>query len=71
MAFVNNARAAAPVIPEGIGGVLKSVKAALERRAVFARTVRELEALTDRELADLGIARVSIRDIAAQAAYGY
>lgn len=71
MAYVNNARASAPVIPEGISGVLKSVKAALERRAVYSRTVRELEALSDRELADLGIARVSIRDIAAQAAYGY
>lgn len=71
MAYVNNARASAPVIPEGINGVLKSVKAALERRAVYSRTVRELEALSDRELSDLGIARVSIRDIAAQAAYGY
>ena len=71
MAFVNNTRAAAPVIPEGLGGIFKSVKVALERRAVFARTVRELNELTDRELADLGIARVSIRDVAAQAAYGY
>lgn len=71
MAYVNNSRAASPVIPEGVGGFFKSIRVAFERRAVFARTVRELNALTDRELADLGISRFSIRDVAAQAAYGY
>lgn len=70
MAYVNNSRAAAPSLSDGVGGFLKSIRAALERRAVYARTVRELNALTDRELADLGISRVSIRDLAAEAAYG-
>lgn len=71
MAYVNNSRAADLLLPLGLGGVFKSVKVALERRAVFARTIRELNALSDRELADLGISRVSIRDVAAEAAYGY
>ena len=70
MAYVNNTRTASPALAE-VGGIFKSIKVALERRAVYARTVRELNGLTDRELADLGISRVSIRDVAAQAAYGY
>ena len=46
------------------------MKAAIARRAVYAQTVRELNALTDRELADLGIARASITTVAREAAYG-
>ncbi|QYZ70387.1 DUF1127 domain-containing protein [Neotabrizicola shimadae] len=71
MAYVNNTRTASPALSSEVGGIFKSIKVALERRAVFSRTVRELNGLTDRELADLGISRVSIRDVAAQAAYGY
>jgi uncharacterized protein YjiS (DUF1127 family) len=37
---------------------------------MFNQTARELNALTDRELADLGIDRSSIREIAMQAACG-
>jgi uncharacterized protein YjiS (DUF1127 family) len=40
------------------------------RRRTYARTVAELNALTDRELTDLGISRVDIRSIAHEAAYG-
>lgn len=71
MAYVNNTRSASPALSAEVGGILKSIKVAIERRAVYARTVRELNSLSDRELADLGISRVSIRDVAAQAAYGY
>ena len=46
------------------------MNAVLARRAVYAQTVRELNALTDRELADLGIARTSIAEVAREAAYG-
>jgi len=44
-----------------------SVKAAQYR--TYRRTLTELEALTDRELCDLGISRHSIRSIAYRAAY--
>jgi uncharacterized protein YjiS (DUF1127 family) len=37
---------------------------------MFNQTARELNALTDRELADLGIHRADIRQIAMQAACG-
>lgn len=40
------------------------------RHAVYRQTLAELEAMSDRDLSDIGIARVSIRDIARQAANG-
>lgn len=40
------------------------------RRAVYQQTVRELSALTARELDDLGISRSMISRIAQEAAYG-
>lgn len=40
------------------------------RNAVYRQTVRELNQLTERELADLGIHRSSIQKIAHEAAYG-
>ncbi len=46
------------------------LKAAQRRRAVYARTFRELNALTERELSDLGIAQIQIADVAREAAYG-
>ena len=39
------------------------------RRTVTARTRAELDALSDRELADIGIPRCNIRRIARDAAY--
>ncbi|MDV7270996.1 DUF1127 domain-containing protein [Thioclava sp. A2] len=41
-----------------------------ERYSVYRQTLAELDAMSDRDLSDIGIARVSIRDIARQAAYG-
>ncbi|WP_353473796.1 DUF1127 domain-containing protein [Salipiger sp. H15] len=43
---------------------------ARSRRAEYHRVVNELEAFSDRELADIGFHRANIRDIAWQAAYG-
>ena len=40
----------------------------MARRAVYRDTARELGALTDRELADLGIARADISHVARKAA---
>lgn len=42
----------------------------LARRALFKQTVRELNDLTGRELADLGISRSMIRSVAYEAAWG-
>lgn len=40
------------------------------RRAVYRQTVRELNALSTRELDDLGISRSMIRSLAQEAAFG-
>ena len=47
--------------------------AAAERRAqhsAYVRTLHELQSSSDRDLADIGISRLSIKEIAYEAAYG-
>jgi uncharacterized protein YjiS (DUF1127 family) len=70
MAYVNTIRAAEGGIVDRLTLVVKSVKAAFERRRLYSQTLYELNGLNDRELADLGIHRSMIRDIAREAAYG-
>lgn len=41
------------------------------KRKVYRETYHELSMLTDRDLADLGIPRSSIRRVALEAAYGH
>lgn len=55
---------------DGFAAIVRSIKAAIERRRVFNQTVAELNLLTARELSDLGISRGSIRSVAREAAYG-
>jgi uncharacterized protein YjiS (DUF1127 family) len=57
-------------ITETFRRALANLGAWSERRAIFNRTVAELDALTDRDLADLGIPRADIRRIARDAAFG-
>ena len=55
--------------PSGRLGLLKSqLDAALARRRLYRTTLNELRALSDRDLADLGLHRASLRQIALQAA---
>ncbi|MBC7677312.1 MAG: DUF1127 domain-containing protein [Rhodoferax sp.] len=70
MAYVNSSRSLNISVADRLGNIAKSVKLALRRRALFNQTVRELNALSDRDLADLGIHGSMIKDIAKQAAYG-
>ncbi|MBE2275218.1 MAG: DUF1127 domain-containing protein [Rhodobacteraceae bacterium] len=51
-------------------GLFANLGAALARRRLYSRTLYELRQLTDRELADLGISRLSLTDVAREAAYG-
>ncbi|WP_116133828.1 DUF1127 domain-containing protein [Tropicimonas sp. IMCC34043] len=46
-----------------------SYKAWRAGRAVYTQIYNELSSLSDRELADIGLSRNMIRDIALQAAY--
>jgi uncharacterized protein YjiS (DUF1127 family) len=70
MAYVNATRAGSAGIADRVSTIVKSVKGALVRRRKYAQTYRELDALTERELSDLGIHRSMISQIAHEAAYG-
>jgi uncharacterized protein YjiS (DUF1127 family) len=70
MAYANSSRSLNISFSDRLGNLAKSVKLSLHRRRLFNQTVRELNALSDRELADLGIHGSMIKDIAKQAAYG-
>lgn len=70
MAYVNATRIADWGIAHLIGSLMTKLNDQRRRNRVYRQTVRELNALNDRDLADLGIARSTIRSIAMQAAYG-
>jgi len=70
MAYVNSTRATQSVLSDRFSALTTSFRQAMQRRRVYTQTIQELKALTDRELADLGIARAMIPEIATQAAYG-
>lgn len=55
---------------EIISNGVASLHAAHARRAIYRRTLAELRALSDRDLADMGINRFDIEDLAYEAAYG-
>jgi len=70
MAYLNTSSAAGIGLMDRVANTVKSVKASLHRRRVYAQTVSELRALSTRELNDLGISRSMITRIALEAAYG-
>lgn len=51
-------------------GWLANLRSAITRRALYRRTVRELSALSNRELADLGLNPSIIERVAHESAYG-
>ncbi|WP_371169154.1 DUF1127 domain-containing protein [Aliiroseovarius sp. 2305UL8-7] len=61
----------APVsIADRLAARITEWKEQLETRSLYRKTVRELNQLSDRELADLGLGRGSIRHTARMAVYG-
>lgn len=65
-----NAPRTALVSGSGLSGLIARTRDALHRRGVYRQTRQELEALSTRELADLGISRSMITRMAWEAAYG-
>jgi uncharacterized protein YjiS (DUF1127 family) len=59
MAYANVTRAAQGGIADRFAAVVKSLKTSVAKRRKYMQTYRELNALTARELADLGIRQVS------------
>lgn len=54
----------------GEPGLFARARKALADYQAYRAVLDELKALSDRELSDLGISRLNIRDVARQAAYG-
>lgn len=70
MATLNATRTAAPGLVERILTAVSAARAEFRRYSVYRQTLRELNALTDREMADLGIHAAMIPQIAREAAWG-
>jgi len=70
MTYVSISRAAPNGLLHRIARLKSLAATAIRQRRLYTRTLAELNALTDRELADLGISRIAIADIAREAAYG-
>ncbi|MCF1708965.1 DUF1127 domain-containing protein [Tabrizicola sp. J26] len=70
MSYVTTSTAVRAGLPDRLSAMRKAVADMLRKRRLYNQTFRELAVLTDRELADLGINRTLIPEIAAQAAYG-
>ncbi|MBB5221372.1 uncharacterized protein YjiS (DUF1127 family) [Amaricoccus macauensis] len=62
-ALTNSAAAASGL------GLIDRVRAAFARYRAYRNTLIELQSLSSRELADLGLSRASVRDVAREAAY--
>ena len=69
MAFVSSNRASVG-FGDRIVAIFTVAGQAMQRRRTYLRTLRELNALDDRELTDLGLTRSDISNVAHQAAYG-
>ena len=65
VASIQTALKGAPAF--GISALIETAKTRLVRRHMYRQTVNELSALSDRQLADLGLHRSMIRQLALQA----
>jgi len=70
MAFLTDTRIAAGSLAERFGRIRAAIEDSFARRSLYRRTLAELQALTDRDLADLGIARADLPQLARAAATG-
>ncbi|SMX46700.1 DUF1127 domain-containing protein [Actibacterium lipolyticum] len=68
MALASDIRNVETGLAHAVRNVIDTVRVARARRAAFNTTFRELSALTDRDLADLGIHRGEITRIAREEA---
>ena len=68
MAYITGNAAPAFGFGQRIAAFVERARQARRARVIYRETYEELSALSDRDLADLGIARISIRDVALEAA---
>lgn len=70
MAFITDTRSTGLSLGERFANFRANMAEAAAKRKVYKTTMDELSALSDRDLADLGVARSMIKGIAFEAAYG-
>ncbi|MCO4841874.1 MAG: DUF1127 domain-containing protein [Yoonia sp.] len=70
MAFITDTRTGGITISQRFAALRENFAAARAQRKIYTTTVNELEALSNRDLTDLGISRSMIKGIAMEAAYG-
>ncbi|OYX40972.1 MAG: hypothetical protein B7Z02_17235 [Rhodobacterales bacterium 32-67-9] len=70
MAYASGIRRIEIGLAERVAAFFRGLSDSRRRYSVYRQTVRELAALSERDLADLGIHRSSITTIAMEAAYG-
>ncbi len=70
MAFITDTRTGGITLTQRIAALRENFVAARAQRKIYTKTVSELDALSNRDLADLGINRSMIKAIAIEAAYG-
>lgn len=70
MAYVNTARIGGGTLFQRFAALRESFAAARAQRKIYTTTLNELEALSNRDLADLGLSRSGIKAVALEAAYG-
>lgn len=70
MAYATDIRTVQHGLLDRVTAIFKSISEARAQRKVYLRTLDELNAMTDRDLDDLGIAAAEIPFIAREAAYG-
>ena len=68
MAFITGTAAPSLGLGQHFQDFVQRLRQAAKARAVYNQTFEELSALSDRDLADLGISRLSIGDVAREAA---
>ncbi len=68
--FVNSTTIAPNRLLDRLLAFAPATATAMRKRRLYTQTLYELNLLSDRELTDLGISRLSIRDVALEAAYG-
>jgi uncharacterized protein YjiS (DUF1127 family) len=70
MAFVSTTKKTPVTLGDRIGAWLAGFGRATQDYRLYRQTLNELGAMSDRDLADIGISRVQVEDIAREAVYG-
>ena len=64
MAYVNSTSVVRVTLLDRAFATVTLIRAAIERRAIYRQTLCELNALSDRDLADMGLMRGNIEEVA-------